>query len=135
MRHTHVDASLRECRRRIAVHERARRRAGYAPWTIIAKNDGRIVGWGGLYDDPFEPGWGVEVGYFFSPTVWGRGFATEFVAACVDVADHTLSLPVVKAFARAENFGSRRVLEKSGFTLVRFVPELGRLLYRRDRRP
>jgi Acetyltransferase (GNAT) domain len=35
MRYTHVDASLRQCRRRIAAHERRRRRDGYAPWTIV----------------------------------------------------------------------------------------------------
>jgi ribosomal-protein-alanine N-acetyltransferase len=68
MRHTHADASLRACRRRIAVHEWRRRHDGYAPWTIVTKADGRIIGWGGLYDDPFDPGWGVEVGYFFHPS-------------------------------------------------------------------
>jgi RimJ/RimL family protein N-acetyltransferase len=31
MRHTHADATLRACRRRVAVHERQRRRHGYAP--------------------------------------------------------------------------------------------------------
>jgi len=56
MRHTHVDASVRACRRRVAVHEWHRRRNGYAPWTILTRTDGRIIGWGGLYDDPFDPG-------------------------------------------------------------------------------
>ena len=54
MRHTQVDASLRACRRRIAIHEWHRRHRGYAPWTIISKADGRIIGWGGLYADPFD---------------------------------------------------------------------------------
>ena len=51
MQHTHADASLRECRRRVAVHEWRRRYNGYAPWTVLAKSDQRIIGWGGLYDD------------------------------------------------------------------------------------
>lgn len=134
MRYTHCDATLRACRRRIAVHERRRRRDGYAPWTIVTKADGRIVGWGGLYDDPFDPGWGVEVAYHFHPATWGRGYASELVAACTDVADHVLGLPEVSAFARPENAGSRRVLEKAGFAVVRFVPEMERFLYRRQRR-
>jgi [ribosomal protein S5]-alanine N-acetyltransferase len=134
MRHTRVDASLRECRRRIAAHEWRRRRDGYAPWTVLARTEGRIIGWGGLYEDPFEPGWGVEVGYFFHPAAWGRGFATELVRAALDVADRILRLPEVRAFARAENIASRRVLEKAGFECVSFVPELERLLYRRTRR-
>lgn len=133
MRYTHCDGSLRQCRRRIALHERQRRTVGVAPWTVIAKQDGRIVGWGGLYNDPFDPGWGVEVGYHFRPDVWGRGYATELVSACMDVADGTLALPEVRAFTRRENAASWRVLEKAGFEVVEFVPAMGRLLLRRHR--
>jgi len=131
MRYTHTDASLRECRRRIAVHERRRRRDGYAPWTIVTKADARIIGWGGLYDDPFDPGWGVEIGYYFDPVAWGQGYATELVAACTALADEDLRLPETHAFARPENAASRRVLEKAGFEFLRSVPEMQRLLYRR----
>jgi ribosomal-protein-alanine N-acetyltransferase len=134
MRYTHVEGSLRSCRRRIAVHERRRRRDGYAPWTVVTRADCRIIGWGGLYDDPFDPGWGVEVGYFFHPSVSGRGLATELVTASLEVADHVLALPEVGAFARPDNAASRRVLEKAGFEVVRFVPEMARLFYRRARR-
>jgi [ribosomal protein S5]-alanine N-acetyltransferase len=132
MRHTHVDVSLRACRRRIAVHERRRRHDGYAPWTVATKADGRIIGWGGLYDDPFDPGWGVEVGYFFHPSVWGKGYAYEFLAACLAVSDHELRLPEVRAFAHPQNKASRRVLEKAGFKTAGFVPEIERLLYSRS---
>ena len=133
MRHTHADASLRACRRRVAVHEWHRRINRCAPWTIATKADGRIIGWGGLYDDPFHPGWGVEVGYFFHPSSWGHGYASEMLAAATAIADHTLRLPEVRAFAHPDNAGSRRVLEKAGFEVVRMVPELERFLYRRAR--
>ena len=133
MRHTHADASLRACRRRVAVHEWHRRRNGCAPWVITTKADDRIIGWGGLYDDPFHPGWGAEVGYFFHPSAWEQGYASEMVAASMAIADHTLWLAEVRAFAHPENAGSRRVLEKAGFEVVRFVPEMERFLYRRVR--
>ncbi|MGF1629211.1 MAG: GNAT family N-acetyltransferase [Kiloniellaceae bacterium] len=133
MRHMHCDATLRICRRRIAVHEWRRRRDGCAPWTVVAKADGRIIGWGGLYEDPFDPGWGVGVGYSFRPQAWGQGYATELVAASLEIADKVLRLPEVRAFAKPENAASRRVLEKTGFEEVRFVPEMGRLLYCRRR--
>lgn len=133
MRHTQVARDLRDCRRRLAMHEYRRRHDGYAPWTVIDEADGRIVGWGGLYDDPFDPGWGVEVGYAFHPDVWGRGYATELVAACLGIADGILALPQVCAFARPQNAASRRVLEKCGFEEVGFVPSLERLQYRRPR--
>ena len=133
MQYTHLDQSLRQCRRRIAVHERRRRRDGCAPWTILTRDAQRIVGWGGLYEDPFDPGWGVEVGYAFHPEAWGKGYATELVTASLDLADAALALPEVRAFVREDNPASRRVLEKSGFVEQHFVPELGRLLYRRLR--
>lgn len=133
MRYTHVDENLRGCRRRIALHERRRRRDGCAPWTVVDKGDGRIVGWGGLYEDPFDPGWGPEVGYAFHPDVWGRGYATELVAAALSIADDALALSLVKAFASPDNGASRRVLEKSGFREERFIPEMGRLLFHRPR--
>lgn len=133
MQHTHLDSSLRQCRRRIAVHERRRRRDAAAPWTVLAKQSGRIIGWGGIYEDPFDPGWGVEVGYAFHPRVWGRGYATELVRFCVDFADRTLALPELNAFAKAGNAASRRVLQKAGFEELGFEPALGRLRYRRLR--
>jgi len=56
------------------------------------------------------------------------------VAACMGVADYSLRLPEVRAFAHPANAGSQRVLEKAGFEVVRFLPELDRFLYRRVRR-
>jgi ribosomal-protein-alanine N-acetyltransferase len=134
MRHTHVVASTKECRSRVAVHEYMRRRNGFAPWTIVNRNDGATIGWGGLYKDPFDPGWGVEAGYFFRPSAWGFGYATELLQASLKLADGDLNLPEVRAFASPDNRGSRRVLEKAGFERLRFVPEMNRLLYRRERR-
>jgi RimJ/RimL family protein N-acetyltransferase len=63
--------------------------------------------------------------------VWG--YATELVAASLDLADRVLKIRDVRAFARPENVASRRVLEKAGFEIVRFVPEMERWLYRRVR--
>lgn len=133
MRYTHVDRSLRQCRRRVAAHEWRRRRDGFGPWTIVTRGDGRIIGWGGLYQDPFDMRWGPEVGYSFHPTSWGRGYASELTAACTSLADDTLRLPELKAFARPENAASRRVLEKAGFEVVRYIPDMERFLYRRGR--
>jgi ribosomal-protein-alanine N-acetyltransferase len=133
MRFTHADASLRACRRRIAVHERRRRSDGHAPWSALLKESGRIIGWGGLFDDPFDPGWGTELGYWLHPDAWGRGYGSELAEAAVQHADRTLMLPKLGAFARPDNLGSRRVLEKVGFRPVRYVPELERDLFERIR--
>ena len=133
MWHTHCDASLQDCRKRIAVHEWRRRRDGYAPWTIRTKATEEIVGWGGLYNDPFDPGWGIELAYYFSPTAWGRGYATELSHAALDFADARLSDPKITAFAHPQNGASNRLLLKLGFTYERFVEDMQRNLYCRDR--
>lgn len=131
MAHTHVDACERDCRRRIAAFAWQGRRDGFAPWTVVRRADRRIIGWGGLYNDPLDPGWGVEVGYFLHPDAWGQGYASELVAACTGLADGKLGLKVLHAFAHPDNAASCRVLEKAGFRRVRFVPEMARWLYRR----
>lgn len=133
MRHTHVVRSLKDCRRRVAVHEWCRRRDGCAPWVIRTKSEHRIIGWGGLFDDPFDPGWGIELGYWFDRAVWGQGYASELAAAAVTFADEQLGLPQLRAFARPDNAASRRVLEKAGFTQERYVPELERWLFARPK--
>lgn len=129
MRYTHVLADLRACRRHIAEHVCQQRQRGYGPWTVIEKASGAIVGFGGLYDDPFDPGWGIEVGYHFLPAVWGRGLASELVAFCIEHAHERLRVPAISAFAHRDNVASRRVLTKAGFAEVRFVTQMNRYLY------
>ncbi|MDR6102374.1 ribosomal-protein-alanine N-acetyltransferase [Agrobacterium larrymoorei] len=133
MQHTHSDRTLRECQRRVMVHEWRRRRDGCAPWVVIRREDRRIIGWGGLYEDPFDPGWDFEVGYYFRPEVWGKGYASELVNAALSCADDQLKLPEVWAMAHPDNGGSRRVLEKAGFEFMRHLHDRNRLLFRRLR--
>lgn len=132
MQYTTPRASLRDCRRYLAAHERQRRRVGCAPWIVIEKETGATIGFGGLYEDPFDPGWGVEVGYFLAPAAWGKGYATELTLFCVAIAERQARWRVLCAFAHPQNTASQRVLLKSGFQQERFVPEMQRLLYRKD---
>jgi RimJ/RimL family protein N-acetyltransferase len=90
---------------------------------------------GGLYEDPFDPGWGVEVAYFFAPSAWGRGFASELVACCIAEARRIARWPMLAAFSHPDNAASHRVLVKAGFREERFVPEMNRRLYGLSLRP
>jgi ribosomal-protein-alanine N-acetyltransferase len=133
MRYTYASPTTRHVRRRLAAHEWQRRTDGFGPWTVEQADSGRIVGWGGLYVDPFDPGWGPEVAYFLHPDVWGRGYAGELVAASTDDADARLSLPELFSFAMPENGASCRVLERAGFHVVRYLPDMQRYLFHRPR--
>ena len=132
MRLTHCHASPRALRRYLAAHACQRRRTGFGPWTVIETATGAIIGFGGLYEDPFDPGWGLEVAYFFAAAAQGRGFASELVTASLATA-WAAGAPRVDAFAHPSNIASRRVLAKAGFRERRHVPEMDRLLYRHDR--
>tara|TARA_R110002110_G_scaffold370798_1_gene580788 strand:- start:80 stop:574 length:495 start_codon:yes stop_codon:yes gene_type:complete len=128
-RYTFSLSDVRDCRRHIAGHECQRRKVGYGPWVIVEKASQKLVGFGGVYDDPFDPGWGPEVGYHFARSAWGRGYATELTRCAVRFAHETLKLRTVRAFAHPENKASQAVLRKSGFKLQRQVPGMERLLF------
>jgi len=133
MRFTYTAPSLEECARRLRAYEETRTRHGYAPWVVVDRNISLVIGWGGLNVDPFDPGWGIEVSYFFHPNYWGRGFATELVLASLRHAFEVLSVPQVNAFAMPDNVGSLRVLEKCGFEFLRYEPRLERNHYQVNR--
>lgn len=58
-----------------------------------------------------------ELGYWFTPSAWGKGYATEFVKALVPWAFETWPrLNRIEAMAYERNEASQKVLRKSGFT-------------------
>lgn len=120
-------------RRHLRTWERSRATHGHAPWTVEAKDDGAVIGWGGLGRDPDDARWGPEVVYFLARDRWGRGLATELVEAALHLAFEELGLPEVGAFVRPENAASRRVLAKCGFRRMGHVPAMERDRYAIDR--
>lgn len=129
MQYTEHSGSLEACRHRIMTHEAQRVTHGCAPWVIRKITSQRIIGWGGLYEDPFDPGWGVELGYFFAPSSWGQGYATELGLACLAMARDELKLPRLRAFSHPDNLASQKVLKKTGFIRKDFIPAMNRFLY------
>ncbi|MEO5867693.1 MAG: GNAT family protein [Sphingomonas sp.] len=84
----------------------------------------RIVGGIGFHRDGDD----YMLGYWLTPSVWGRGYATEAAAAVIAVAQHALGLKRVHAAHFTDNPASGRVLRKLGFREVerRFRPGLVR---------
>jgi len=62
------------------------------------------------------------IGYVLGRRWWNRGVMSEALQAVVSHARTALGLSTLRAWCDAENLGSVRVLEKSGFTLERSGP-------------
>ena len=78
--------------------------------------EGRAAGSIGVFvrDDVYEKS--AELGYWLAEEHWGRGIMTEAVRQiCREAFDR---FDILRIFAEpfADNLGSRRVLEKAGFT-------------------
>ena len=59
----------------------------------------------------------AELGYYIDSRLWGRGIMTEAVGMLCDKIFSETDILRTYAEPFADNAGSRRVLEKSGFTL------------------
>jgi RimJ/RimL family protein N-acetyltransferase len=81
--------------------------------------DNEIVGVIGLkIDTATVPGiapHAAEIGYWLGRSVWGRGIASEAVAALTEWAFSELRLTRLQAGVFAPNAASARVLEKAGY--------------------
>lgn len=78
----------------------------------------RIVGGVGLHAE----GDAHELGYWLTPSAWGRGYATEAARAVIEMARHALPARRLRARHHLDNPASRRVLTKLGFSEVRREP-------------
>jgi len=82
-------------------------------FAVIESSTGRLVGSISLHRK--VEGEGVEIGYWFARSAWGRGYATEAGRGLLAVA-RMLGLRRIHAGHFADNPASGRVLNKLGFT-------------------
>ena len=94
--------------RRWLAHWRAH---GFGYWAV--EHEGEVVGFGGLWLMTDWQGRGdvLNIYYRFAPGAWGKGLASEMVAAALALAP---PLPVV-ARMRPTNEASTRVAVRAGF--------------------
>lgn len=74
--------------------------------------DGALVGTMGLAKKTDEA---PQMGYMFSRSHWGQGFASEMGRALIDHCWETYNWPLIRADVFDDNPASARVLEKLGF--------------------
>jgi RimJ/RimL family protein N-acetyltransferase len=93
---------------------------GWPSWVVREVATGHIIG---ELDACITPDHVCSnFGYYFFVPFWGRGLATEAIAA---VADHLLARGVSALYATVTdgNIASCRVLEKCGFTYTRRIKD------------
>lgn len=81
---------------------------------VVTTADGvepRIIGCIGIHP---EGDW-HELGYWFTPDVWGRGYATEAGRQVIDIARYAMGIRRLSAGHYVDNPASGRVLAKLGF--------------------
>lgn len=82
-------------------------------YLIIRTADNLLLGGTGL---EFETSTRAETGYVLAQDAWGQGYATEALAAMVNLA-RSLGVLALSAGVHPEHGASIRVLEKGGFGL------------------
>jgi len=93
-------------------------------WAAEDKTAGDFLGWFALHPSDGRPSSDVEIGYRLRRSAWGRGLATEGARALLRKGFEQPEVARIFGTTYEENFGSRRVMEKAGMTLVRrYRPE------------
>jgi RimJ/RimL family protein N-acetyltransferase len=100
-------------------------RHGFGMWMVRDRDSGALIGRVGLQHTEVDGEVAVEVGWILDPAGWGRGLASEFAAAALDVAFSRLGLDEVVAFTLPHNAASRGVMRRLGLTYVRDIVHAG----------
>ena len=81
-------------------------------FAVVLKESGNVIGSCGIYPDSDNNN--GEIGWILHRDYWRRGYGTELGSALIKYGFETLSLRRIIAEGAAENYGSRRVMERNG---------------------
>lgn len=79
-------------------------------YTIRVKENNRLAGSFGVMNDNGV----LQFGYFFSPTHWGKGYATEVCRMMMPLLKKQDGIRRIHTFVDVDNVASAKVLRKSG---------------------
>lgn len=89
---------------------------GFGVWTLVRKEDGRIIGRAGYsvrngFDD-------IELGFLVGKEFQRQGYCMEACRAILDYGKEVLQLDCVQTLVKAENSVSIHLCEKLGFKVI-----------------
>lgn len=80
-------------------------------FSVRIKETSRLIGSIGIVNNNGK----LQVGYIYSPTQWGRGYASEVCQSMVKLLVQQPGVYRIQSFIDAENVASGQVLKKAGF--------------------
>ena len=110
--HPYPDDGAADYLKRVQAHVEIREQIS---WVVADRATGTDLGVITLrfFDVDNQPCW--ELGYWFAPSAWGRGVATEAAFHVLTFAFRFMEVETVTSGVFLDNPASRRVLEKAGF--------------------
>jgi 3-dehydroquinate dehydratase / shikimate dehydrogenase len=89
---------------------------GWGLWAVAAPGVADFIGFIGLNEVPFKAHFtpAIEIGWRIAFNHWDKGYATEGAQAVLQYGFETLKLKEIVSFTVAQNFRSRRIMEKIG---------------------
>jgi ribosomal-protein-alanine N-acetyltransferase len=97
----------------------------YDLWPVVEKETGQVVGHCGLLDKEVDGRTEIELTYIFSPSAWGKGYATEIGQAIKQAAFEKMGVERLIALIEPENEPSERVAIKLGMRLEKEITRPG----------
>ena len=88
-------------------------RPGMGRWAMYSKDDGLFAGSFAII--PIDNSPQLQLGYALIKENWGKGYASESVAAGLNYAFNNLGLSEIAGITFPENTPSQKVLLKNGF--------------------
>ncbi len=109
-----VTRSHKDSAARLADWTREWEQTGFGFWAVRRHEDPQVIGFGGLSLQSWRERPVLNTYYRFDPAAWGRGYATEMVAAALALARRLMPDVPVVVRTRPENDAARAVAEKVG---------------------
>lgn len=86
---------------------------------VEEKTRKKIIGFVFLYEIEAVPSLiELRLGFLLAESTWGKGFGSELISGLVDWCKNDPAVKSLSGGVEPENFGSAKVLEKSGFKRI-----------------
>ena len=123
-----AEQSASYCRMRIPYYELPY----FFDWVITDKNNGEVIGEiNASYSHKRKR---ASVGYCLGPEYWNRGLMSEALRTVTEFLENCPEIDHVEAECRYDNDASRRVLEKCGYVMYKYLPDTRIYVYRKPKR-